>query len=435
MDCRKPGHLVNQCFQPGGGQEGGFTDRNKPSGARAYIAEADMDTDYDGGAPSTSSAVEEDLPDSFAALGTTSFVPPSINNDVPFDVYRPGVIPAALSSFTEISPTCLSSISQSFNSILDSGCTHHIFRDRSLFWTYHTSQAIQVKTANCGILETLAKGDVKVRLQCGSQSVLLVFRDCLHAPSAPINLISVGAMQERRMRIHFNEDATVIHFPLDHPHLAGLSFHATVLCRLSFLQCDFVIPTPPITDGTEVAFPTFPAVEKTLSLWHQRFGHLGIDATRALLTKDYATGIDWSGTMDFSDHCIPCIVGKHPQIPYSNHRHHASTVCELLHMDSCGPFPVHTPHKKSAFWAILDDKSNYGHVELLAARNDVYAAYKKVESLWEAKSGNHIIAVRMDGVKELCQGRLEDHLTSRGIIMQVTALYAHSQNGKAERFV
>ena len=104
-------------------------------------------------------------------------------------------------------------------------------------------------------------------------------------------------------------------------------------------------------------------------------------------------------------------------------------------MDSCGPFPTMTPHKKSLFWAILDDKSNFGHVELLAAKNDVYSAYLKVESLWEAKSGNCIVAVRMDGAKEFSLGKLGDHLMSYGVVMQVTAPYAHSQNGKAECFV
>lgn len=134
--------------------------------------------------------------------------------------------------------------------------------------------------------------------------------------------------------------------------------------------------------------------------------------------------------MDFSDHCVPCIIGKHPQLPYSNHHHRASAVCKLLHMDSCGPFPVLTPHKKSSFWAILDDKSNYGHVELLSARSDVFEAYWKVESLWKAKSGNRVISVCMDGAKEFCHGHLEEHLTSRSVNMQVTAPYAHSQNGK-----
>jgi hypothetical protein len=371
---------------------------------RAYLADVDADTISDGGAktpdqrpPPLPDEVVEDLSMTFAALGTASFVPSTstlpVNNDVLFDVYQPGVILTALSSLADLSPTCLSSITTLFNSILDSGCTHHIIRDRSLFWTYYTSQAIQVKTTNCGTLETLANGDVKVRLLCGTQSIILVFRDCLPPPSAPINLISVGAMQERQMRVHFNEDTTVIHFPSDHPSLAGLSFQATVHRWLSFLQCDFIIPTPPITDGTEVAFPTFPIVEQTPALWHRRFGHLGVEATRAVLTKNYATGVNWSGALELSNHCVPCIVGKNPQIPYSNNRHRASAVCELLHMDSCGPFLVPTPHKKSSFWAILDDKSNYGHVVLLAAQSDVYDAYRKVEALWEAKSGNRVVTI------------------------------------------
>ena len=45
------------------------------------------------------------------------------------------------------------------------------------------------------------------------------------------------------------------------------------------------------------------------------------------------------------------------------------------------------------------------------------------------------MAVHMDGAKEFSLGKLGDHLTSRGVVMQVTAPYAHSQNGKAERFV
>ena len=242
-------------------------------------------------------------------------------------------------------------------------------------------------------------------------------------------------MQECWMCVHFNEDTTVIHFPSDHPTLAGLSFQVTVLHRLSFLQCDFITPVPSLTDGTEVTFPTFMVAEPTPALWHCCLGHLGLDATQAVLTKDYATGVDWSGTLDLSDRCVPCLIGKHPQLPYSHHHHRASAVCELLHMDSCGPFPVLTPHKKLSFWAILDDKSNYRHVELLAAKSDVFNAYQKVESLWEAKSGNHVIMVHMDGTKELCCGHLEEHLTSCGIVMQVTAPYAHSQNGKIKCYV
>ena len=211
------------------------------------------------------------------------------------------MIPSALSSVTELSPVCLSMILQIFNSVLDLGCTNHIIRDCSLFWTYHTSLAILVQTVNCGVLETLAKGDVKFRVQCGQQSVVLVLRDCLHAPSAPINLLLAGAMQERRMHVHFDEDATIIYFSSDYPVLAGLHIRAMVMHRLSFLKCDFLIPPAPLMDGTEVAFPTFQVPEKTSVLWHHHLCHLGMDATQAILTKNYAMGVDWTGTFDHSE--------------------------------------------------------------------------------------------------------------------------------------
>src|ERR1700678_4224846 len=41
----------------------------------------------------------------------------------------------------------------------------------------------------------------------------------------------------------------------------------------------------------------------------------------------------------------------------------------------------------------------------------------------------------MDGAPELCKGQLGAHLQDRGIFVQVTAPYAHPQNGKAERYI
>ncbi|KAG6873025.1 hypothetical protein C0992_009158, partial [Termitomyces sp. T32_za158] len=56
-------------------------------------------------------------------------------------------------------PVALASISLRFNSLLDSGCTTHLIRDREFFWSYHPDKATLVGTANCGILSTLAKGE------------------------------------------------------------------------------------------------------------------------------------------------------------------------------------------------------------------------------------------------------------------------------------
>lgn len=180
-----------------------------------------------------------------------------------------------------------------YNALLDLGCTHHIVRDRSLFRDY-VPQTISVGTANCGSLEALGTGDVEFRYPFGDRHVTFTLRGCLYAPSAPINLLSVGALAERGMSCLFSPGGiTRVFYPDDHHKLPGFSFSATVVNRLSFLKLVFV---PPITSPVPTALlaqavvplpaPSFPRIKLDSILWHRRFGHIGMDATRAALTKE-----------------------------------------------------------------------------------------------------------------------------------------------------
>jgi hypothetical protein len=90
--------------------------------------------------------------------------------------------------------TGLLSASGGFASILDSGTSSHLLKDRDVFWTYEVAQARPMKTANHGVLLTKASGDCLVHLSMGGVSTVIKLRDCLHAPSACINLLSVGRM-------------------------------------------------------------------------------------------------------------------------------------------------------------------------------------------------------------------------------------------------
>ena len=134
-----------------------------------------------------------------------------------------------------------------------------------------------MKTANCGYLQTLACGIACFRVTLGGRSVILVLQDCLHAPDAPINLISVGALAEKDVSCLFSKDSTTISLPASQS-LQPFSFHATVLHRLSFLNCDFVLPSPspsaslpdplsPLVDLSDSALATvFPQVSLTPEL-------------------------------------------------------------------------------------------------------------------------------------------------------------------------
>src|ERR1700678_3223229 len=198
------------------------------------------------------------LNDEFAALSTNT------SNDITLSTY-------ALLSVSEISglldqPFAFGTISQQYNTALDSACTNHIFHDRSLFHTYDIDGAVPVKTANCGFLTTLAVGDIKIKLTFGDKTVTWTLRNCLHAPDVPINLISVGALQEHHMLVAFSFWKTTISFPSDHPQLSGLSCDVHVTQRLSLLRLVFA-PPPDLP----VALQLFPVTQPSPDIWHRCF--------------------------------------------------------------------------------------------------------------------------------------------------------------------
>jgi hypothetical protein len=216
---------------------------------------------------------------------------------------------------------------------------------------------------------------------------------------------------------------------MTHPKLAGLSFPATVICRLSLLHLDFI---PVTTEVPTLALASFPMSPHSFDLWHRWFGHLGQDVTRSILTRNYATGITYTPTPHNQSKCILCLIGKTPQTPFSHNSKRATAICDLIHIDTCGPFPTLTPRKEAHFTAFLDDASNFGSIALLVARYQAYLAWRKVEASWMLKSGNPVRAVRIDGAKEFVEGPMSKDMAIKGIDVQITAPYAHAQNGKIE---
>ncbi|KAG6824266.1 hypothetical protein H0H92_007401 [Tricholoma furcatifolium] len=110
-------------------------------------------------------------------------------------------------------PSTVAFFSTKYNSILDSGCTTHLFKDRDVFWFYDESGAVDVGTANCGTLSTCARGKVRFRAHVDAKHVIFVLKDCLHAPEVPINLLSVGSMVENHLHLVFESASTSITFP------------------------------------------------------------------------------------------------------------------------------------------------------------------------------------------------------------------------------
>ena len=80
----------------------------------------------------------------------------------------------------------------SWSMLLDSGATSHLVKSQEYFWTYNEEAAWNVKTANLGILQTQASGTCIVVFSYNRIFTKVTLRDCLHAPHAFVNLLSVG---------------------------------------------------------------------------------------------------------------------------------------------------------------------------------------------------------------------------------------------------
>ncbi|KAF5383010.1 hypothetical protein D9615_004881 [Tricholomella constricta] len=93
------------------------------------------------------------------------------SNTMFFDAYLPSRL-NELQATTD--PLAFALYSQPYNCLLDSGCSNHIFNQREAFWSYDTSTATSVLTANSGSLDALARGEVRLRVNCtDGNSVLL----------------------------------------------------------------------------------------------------------------------------------------------------------------------------------------------------------------------------------------------------------------------
>ena len=242
-NCGKKSHDWDHCFAKGGGMEGqGPKSKGKIKGKPELVAVA-----------------------SSSAPSSTPTPPPALDTYI-------GDLSCAL---TEIL-----SANGSFASILDSGTSSHLLKDRDVFWTYKTTQARSMRTANQGVLQTKGSGDCLVRLTHKGVTTTVKLRDCLHAPSACVNLLSVGRMTSVGSQVGCTMDNGK--FAIVRKGSDGSResiYEGRQSNNLYFVDLEFIYP--PSKRPTETAF--FTKVVETMDLWHHRMGHIGEAATKSLL--------------------------------------------------------------------------------------------------------------------------------------------------------
>lgn len=95
-------------------------------------------------------------------------------------------------SMEEVPDKMAELVVNSWSTLLDSGATSHLIKGCDYFWMYNEEEAQSVKTANLGVLQTHTSGTCVACFTYNGVSMRVMLKDCLHAPNAYVNLLSVG---------------------------------------------------------------------------------------------------------------------------------------------------------------------------------------------------------------------------------------------------
>ena len=193
---RFTGHTDGTCFQPGGGMEGRREEylSNKGRVHAMFVEYLENGLDLQDPTVQDSHLSPPQSPSStpLPVLDGDVVIPPIVNlcvptfapntdlsfdlciwRDFPFKKDFPFAFPAV-----DFSTSALVSLVSIFNALLNSGCMHHIIRDRDLFSNY-VAKEISIGTANCGSLAALGTGDVDFRYSYGTRKVIFTLRGCV----------------------------------------------------------------------------------------------------------------------------------------------------------------------------------------------------------------------------------------------------------------
>ena len=167
--------------------------------------------------------------------------------------------------------------------------------------------------------------------------------------------------------------------------------------------------------------------------WHQRMGHIGLNAVGALSKATEGCEITPGSLIKCKD-CETCIKAKATTIVSRKSPVRASEYLEKVYSDICGPISPETWTKKRYFTSFIDDKTRYTEIALLRSKDQVFEEYKTWQIREERQSSLRVKRFHSDNAREYKSKDFQDLHRLQGVIGTYSAPYTPAQNGISERF-
>ncbi|KAI0992706.1 hypothetical protein K3495_g15479 [Podosphaera aphanis] len=339
--------------------------------------------------------------------------------------------------------------------ILDTGATHHIFHDRSLFTSFYpTTKRIQTASGHYSLVAAVGSVQFSIySLKDSTKFKVIQIDDVWYLPSCTKNLVSGSQLLSRGLKLHSRGSGIAVLSP-NGSTLATARLKDALFCfntspdpisdthngpTLNSLSEEISSLTPNI-DSISIRSEAFnPALLSQgvkgdiAQLLHTRLGHVGshflkkLDISKFELPSSSGKGSDPPLDLKPLTTCDVCNSCKQVENINRGPSTRSSTTLELIHSDTWGKCRIPGIFGSLYFVSFTDDSSRESEIFLLKSTKEVKDSFAQYKEKKELQTGCKIKAMRFDGGIEY---KLIDF---GGIVQQISAPYTQHQNGVSER--
>jgi transposase InsO family protein len=171
----------------------------------------------------------------------------------------------------------------------------------------------------------------------------------------------------------------------------------------------------------------------SINLWHERMGHMSIQALQRY--KDSVKGI----TLDPSEvdllPCPGCELGKQMHLFFPGSSKRLEQKLRIIHSDLAGPMQTCSIQGSYYITTFINDYSRHRVVYFLKSKDQYAAVFKKFLAWAENQSsGEHLHTLHSDRRGEYLSSTVQSLLDNKGIEHKLTMPHSPQQNGVAEQW-
>lgn len=201
-------------------------------------------------------------------------------------------------------------------------------------------QPMEVTLGDGHVLKVAGQGVVSLKMKLPDGNVRRCkLLDVLYVPALAYNLLSVSKAAENGKVTKFDDDGCQI-----------LNSNRKVIAKGTRCGSLYYLDYKADLQANVVQ------QESKESVWHRRYGHLGVQNMQKLVRDNLVKGLDYDHSKEVGDVCEACIGGKLKKTPFQvSGSERAAEPLDLVHSDVCGKMNARTLGGAEYFLTFIDD--------------------------------------------------------------------------------